>query len=255
MRLVTFNIWNGRSPGVARVDLDRLAHAIRTLAPDILALQEVDQHQPRSLYADLAAIAAEAMGCVDHRFVAALTGSPSGLWAAAGDAAPTTGPAFGNALFSRYPVRSWEVLRMPGAGPLVTIPFPGPRPAVIIGEEPRVALIAVVETPHGVARVASTHLSFLPGPNLGQLRRLTRHLKDGAAPALIMGDLNLPGGIPSVVTGYRPLARHRTFPAVHPLVQLDHLLLKGELGPVRHTAALRLAVSDHRALLADIADD
>jgi len=255
MRLVTFNIWNGRSPGVARVDLNRLAHAIRTLAPDILALQEVDQHQPRSLEADLAGIAAEAMECVDHRYVAALAGTPGGLWAAAGDEAPTTGPTFGNALFSRYPVRSWEVLRMPGAGPLLTIPFPGPRHAVIIGDEPRLALIADIETPHGVARVASTHLSFLPGGNLVQLRQLTRHLADGAAPTLIMGDLNLPASIPAVVTGYRPLARHRTYPAVHPLVQLDHLLLKGELRPVRHTAALRLAVSDHRALLADLVDD
>jgi endonuclease/exonuclease/phosphatase family metal-dependent hydrolase len=70
-----------------------------------------------------------------------------------------------------------------------------------------------------------------------------------------MGDLNLPGGVPTAITGYRSLARHRTFPAAHPLVQLDHLLLKGELTQVWHTAALRLAVSDHRALLADLADD
>ena len=255
MRLATFNIWNGRSPGENRVDLDRLSDAIRTLAPDILALQEVDQHQPRSLDADLAAIAAEAMECVDHRFVAALAGPPGGLWVPAGDGAPTTGPTFGNALFSRYPVRSWEVLRMPGVGPLVTLPLPGPRRAVIIGDEPRLALIADIETPHGVARVASTHLSFLPGFNLGQLRRLTRHLAHGTPPGLIMGDLNLPGGIPAAITGYRPLARHRTYPAAHPRVQLDHLLLKGELGQVRHTAALRLAVSDHRALVADLADD
>ena len=255
MRLATFNIWNGRSPGEHRVDLDRLANAIRTLAPDILALQEVDQHQPRSLDADLAAIAAEAMECVDHRFVAALAGPPDGLWVPAADGAPTRGPTFGNALFSRYPVRRWEVLRMPGAGPLVTLPLPGPRRAVIIGEEPRLALIADVETPYGVARVASTHLSFMPGFNLGQLRRLTRHLEQGRSPALIMGDLNLPSGIPASITGYRRLARHWTYPAVHPLLQLDHLLLKGELGSVRHTAALRLAVSDHRALLADLADD
>jgi hypothetical protein len=70
-----------------------------------------------------------------------------------------------------------------------------------------------------------------------------------------MGDLNLPSSVPTAITGYRPLARHRTYPAVHPLVQLDHLLLKGELAKIWHTAALRLAVSDHRALLADLADD
>src|SRR3954447_15011170 len=103
MRLATFNIWNGRSPGLPRVDLDRLAHAIRALAPDILALQEVDQYQPRSLDADLASIAAEAMECVDHRFVATLAGSPGGPWVPAGKGAPATGPTFGNALLSRYP--------------------------------------------------------------------------------------------------------------------------------------------------------
>src|SRR3954454_13580945 len=129
MRLATFNIWSGRSPGAPRGDLDRLAPAIRALAPDILALQEVDQYQPRSLDADLAAIAAEAMGSVDHRFVATLVGSPGGVWVPSGDRAPTTEPTFGNALLSRYPVRSWDVFRMPGAGPLVTLSRPAPRPA------------------------------------------------------------------------------------------------------------------------------
>ena len=79
MRLATFNI-NGRSPGENRVDPDRLANSIRTLAPDILALQEVDLCQPRTHDADLAAIVAEAMECVDHRFVAALAGTPGAGW-------------------------------------------------------------------------------------------------------------------------------------------------------------------------------
>jgi endonuclease/exonuclease/phosphatase family metal-dependent hydrolase len=253
MRLATFNI-NGRSPGENRVDPDRLANSIRTLAPDILALQEVDLYQPRSGEADLAAIVADAMECVDHRFVAALAGTPGARWVEA-DEAPIPGPAFGNALFSRYPVRSWEVLRMPAAGPHLTLPLPGPRPAAVVGEEPRVALIADIETPRGVVRVACTHLSFLPGVNIVQLRRVTRYLEPSKPPVLIMGDLNLPRSVPPAITGYRSLARHRTYPAAHPLVQLDHLLLKGELTQIGHTTALRLAVSDHRALLADLSDN
>jgi endonuclease/exonuclease/phosphatase family metal-dependent hydrolase len=90
MRLATFNI-NGRSPGENRVDLDRLANSIRTLAPDILALQEVDLYLPRSHDADLAAIVAEAMECVDHRFVAALAGTPGARWVEVGEGAPITG--------------------------------------------------------------------------------------------------------------------------------------------------------------------
>ena len=76
MRLVTFNILNGLSPADRQVDLARLETAVRTLDPDILALQEVDQNQPRSHRVDLTALVAEAMGAHDHRFVASLDGTP-----------------------------------------------------------------------------------------------------------------------------------------------------------------------------------
>ena len=69
MRLATFNILNGRSLVDHIVDLDRLADAVTSLNPDVLALQEVDRNQPRSHCADLTAVAAEAMGAVSHRFV------------------------------------------------------------------------------------------------------------------------------------------------------------------------------------------
>ena len=228
MRLATFNI-NGRSPGENRVDLDRLANSIRTLAPDILALQEVDLSLPRSHDADLAAIVAEAMQCVDHRFVAPLAGTPGAGWVEVGGGT-NHGPGVCNALFSRYPVRSWEVLRMPGAGPHVTLPLPGPWTSCRHRRRTQSGADRRHRDATWVVRAASTHLSFLPGPNLVQLRRVTRYV--GKPPALIMGDLNLPGGVHRAITGYRPLARHRTYPAAHPLVQLDHLLLKGELGQV-----------------------
>ena len=58
MRIATFNILHGRSPDDDRVDVDRLAAAVRDLDADVLALQEVDRDQPRSLGADLTAVAA-----------------------------------------------------------------------------------------------------------------------------------------------------------------------------------------------------
>ena len=70
MRLATFNILSGRSLDDDRVDERRFADAIRSLDADVLGLQEVDRGQPRSQHADLTAVAAEAMGAVDHRFVA-----------------------------------------------------------------------------------------------------------------------------------------------------------------------------------------
>lgn len=76
--MATVNILNRRSPDDDRVDVERFAAAIHTLDADVLALQEVDQHQPRSRGADPTTVAAAAMGADEHRFVAALTGTPGG---------------------------------------------------------------------------------------------------------------------------------------------------------------------------------
>src|SRR5215207_7646000 len=112
VRIATFNILHGRSLEDGRVDVQRLADAIKTLDADVLGLQEVDRDQPRSLGADLTAVAAEAMGAVDSQFVAALSGTPGGTWmAATGDEQPGSA-TYGVALLSRFPVVSWRVVRL-----------------------------------------------------------------------------------------------------------------------------------------------
>jgi endonuclease/exonuclease/phosphatase family metal-dependent hydrolase len=112
MRLATFNILHGRTIGDG-VDPQRLMDCVRRLDPDVLALQEVDCEQPRSDHADLTAAAAEAMGAVEHRFVAAISGTPWATWVAAtGREQPGTA-AYGIALLSRFPVASWQMVRLP----------------------------------------------------------------------------------------------------------------------------------------------
>ena len=83
MRMATFNILHGRSVHDGNVELDRLVDSIKQLDADVLALQEVDLDQPRSGKADLTTVAAEAMGAVSHRFVAAINGTPGATWMAA----------------------------------------------------------------------------------------------------------------------------------------------------------------------------
>jgi endonuclease/exonuclease/phosphatase family metal-dependent hydrolase len=253
MRLVTFNILNGLSPADRQVDLARLETAVRTLDPDILALQEVDQNQPRSHRVDLTALVAEAMGAHDHRFVASLDGTPGARWVAVTDEEAPDHAFYGIALLSRYPARRWEVLRLPSIGPHFPVPVPGRRRSVSVGEEPRSALIGHLDTPRGPLAVACTHLSFLPGWNVIQLRRIARHLHSISGPAAIMGDLNLPAGLPAGMTAFRSLASQKTYPAHRPLMQLDHILLRGDLGRVERTAAVRLPLSDHRALVVELA--
>lgn len=252
MRLATFNLLHGRSTSDGVVDLDRLAAAVRTLNPDILALQEVDRDQPRSHLADLTGVAAEAMGAVTHRFAAALSGTPGSTWlAATEDDVPGTA-AYGISLLSRYPARSWQVRRLP------RIPFRFPyyvlraRKMIMVDEEPRAMVVGRLDTPAGPLTVANTHLSYVPGWGQWQLQQIRRSLARETGPVVLMGDLNMRGPLPSLVTGYTALARHRTFPADRPDGQLDHILLRGRLGSVTASSAPRLPLSDHRALVVDL---
>ena len=232
MRIATFNILSGRSPQDGLVDEGRFAEAVERLDADLLGLQEVDRNQPRSQHLDLTAIAAEAMGAVDHRFVAALSGEPQ-RWTAATGEEPPDSAAYGVAFLSRYPVTGWRVVRLPPAPCRVPHRWPGQRLPDWVRDEPRVAVVAEVEAPAGPLRVVTTHLSFLRIWNVRQLRVLLRGIGDRPdAPLVLMGDLNMGRRTAERVTGLRPLATGATFPASSPTLQIDHLLTADD-GPTR----------------------
>jgi endonuclease/exonuclease/phosphatase family metal-dependent hydrolase len=248
VRLATFNILSGRSPSAPEVDVDRFAAAVTSLDADVLALQEVDRRQPRSGYVDLAEVAATAAGAVEHRFAAAMTG-PGDDWVPATGDEPPDAPVYGIALLSRWPVTGWRTVRLPGLPLRVPHRWPGSRRLTWVRDEQRVALVAEVHSPHGLLRVVTTHLSFVPWSGARQLRRL---LTETADVDVLMGDLNMPPERAARMTGMRPLATAPTFPADAPTAQLDHLLSGSAALVATHGAAVQLAVSDHRALVADV---
>jgi endonuclease/exonuclease/phosphatase family metal-dependent hydrolase len=257
VRLVTFNVLHGASPDDGVVDLERFAAAVTALDPDVLALQEVDRGQERSHHADLADVAAEAMGAADRRFCPAMLVDTTGRWRPtprrpAPDAEAYGGAAYGVALVSRHPVSGWRDLRLPRIVP----PFPllrrDPRRLEIRHEERRAAVVARVETPEGALLVASAHLSFVPGWAQLQLYALRRSLAGEPGPALIMGDLNMTPPPARRFSGFRSLAAAPTFPFDEPVRQIDHVLARGDVGDVVAVRAPRLAVSDHRALVVDL---
>ena len=173
MRIATFNILSGRSPQDDRVDEGRFAEAIKRLDADLLGLQEVDRNQPRSQHADLTAIAAEAMGAVDHRFVAALSGTPGAL--VSGDRRGAAG---------LRGVRRGVPEPLPGhrlaGGAAATRSRPGAPPLARAAAARLGARRAARRRggrgrhPHGPLRVVTTHLSFLRIWNVRQLRVLLR---------------------------------------------------------------------------------
>ena len=251
LRVATFNIMHGRTVGGV-VDPARLRDCIRRLKPDILALQEVDLDQDRSGRVDLTAVAAEAMGAVAHRFVAAISGTPGAAWIAASGAEQPGSAAYGIALLSRFPAFDWQVLRLPHLPTRVPMYVPAPHRVIIVKEEPRAAVVARFDTPLGPLTVANTHLSFTPGLNRRQLRRIVTALHGMPGPHLLVGDLNLTSAVVQRCSGLRTLATAPTFPAHRPRRQLDHILTDDPGLTVRHRETPSMPISDHRPLVVDL---
>jgi endonuclease/exonuclease/phosphatase family metal-dependent hydrolase len=250
MRVATFNILHGRSLDDGRVSVESLAGAVRDLDADVLALQEVDRSQPRSHGADLTAVAAEAMGAVDHRFVAALSGRAGSGWVAATGAELPDSPAYGIALLSRHPVTAWQVVRLPALPAPVPLRHSGSRLPTLVRDEARVAVTAAIEAPEGQITVANTHLSFVHWSNRRQLRHLVRSLAPARRPLVLLGDLNMGPEPAASITGMRALALRPTFPADEPHGQLDHVLADGAVR-AQGFEVRRMPLSDHRSLIVD----
>ncbi len=233
-----------------------------SLDADVLCLQEVDRHQARSGGVDQTAAIAEAMDAVAWRFVPALVGEPGAVWRPATDDDLLEGEAgYGVSLVSRLPVRAWHVVRLAPAKVRSPVYVPGGG-LILLDDEPRVGLAAEVELPGraanrlagaGTLLVATTHLSFVPGWNLAQLRRLTRALAALADDCVLLGDLNVPNPFARAPGGWTALVRAKTFPAPTPSMQIDHVLGRGTLPPVVAGEAHLLPLSDHRALTVDLA--
>ncbi|HSK61927.1 MAG TPA: hypothetical protein VK935_23040, partial [Actinomycetospora sp.] len=130
------------------------------------------------------------------------------------------------------------------------------RPA-LVRDEPRLGLAAVLAPGAPVGTVVATHLSFAPGFNVAQLARLVRAVRELPGPVVLLGDLNMPGPVPTaVLSRWRSLAREATFPAVAPRIQFDHALVRDDpdrpLPAVAAVETVLTEVSDHRALAVDL---
>jgi endonuclease/exonuclease/phosphatase family metal-dependent hydrolase len=256
LRVATVNLLHGmtlipgQGPQPGAVDVDALRAAARQIDADVVALQEVDVDQPRSGSVDQVALVADELGAVDHVFAATVAGTPGEIWSGltAADRTAATGPRYGIGLASRLPLSDVEILDL-GAAP-VKLPLPRPDGKFMsVSDEPRAAIIATAATASGPVTVATTHLSFVPGWNFAQLRRLAIALRRREGPVLLLGDLNMFLAGTRFARGYTALARVPTYPSTRPRLQFDHVLARG-LDPraVTSVSVVRLPVSDHAML-------
>lgn len=103
-----------------------------------------------------------------------ITGKPGATWiAATGEQQPESAP-YGIALLSRYPVTSWQVLRLPRTPTRFPMYLPVPGRVMIVNEEPRAAVLARVDTPLGDMTIAGD-LNMVADPAVRWSGMRSRH--------------------------------------------------------------------------------
>ena len=231
MKVISWNIFNGQAANPTQ-SIPPLAASIRetitSLGADVLAVQEVDENQPRSGSVHQLEIIAEAMGAPYWGYARTVIGTPGFGWRK-----PTENekiihsesplPGYGIGLASKIPVQNWHRVDLPPSWIGFALAFPTEKGFRLkyTKDEPRVAIIAELE--NGFT-VAATHLSFVPFWNYFQLLTLIRYMRKLPGENLIVGDINLPWNIPTKFTSWKSLVAKKTFPAYKPALQFDYIL-------------------------------
>jgi endonuclease/exonuclease/phosphatase family metal-dependent hydrolase len=217
--LASLNLHGGLTSHGEPFDVAGVCHRLKA---DVITLQEAwrPEAEPDALTRVAAALGAE----VRHRGLARST-SRARLGLGTDQGAGT----WGLAVLSVLPVTGYHEVEL------------GRAPGDQIG---RAAQVLTLATPDGAAlRVVNTHLTHRYSSPV-QLALLVRRLAGSALPTVLAGDLNMPRPATLVARGYRSVVRGRSFPAGRPLIQLDHMLLRGAVS-ASEAQVLEPVGSDH----------
>ena len=237
LRLLTYNVHSCIGMD-GRLSPERIARLIARLAPDVVALQEVDVGRPRTGAVDQAHRIAELLA-MDVHFHASLQVAEE---------------RYGNAVLSRLPMRRVRAGALPG----------------LPGLEPRGVLWVAIQWGDGELHVFNTHLGLRARERRAQVEALLGpdwlgH-PDCRGPVVLCGDFNtLPGAREyrrlrqRLRDAQRELAGHRprgTFFGRWPALRLDHVFIGGGLRVVDVEvpgSELARVASDHLPLLVELA--
>ena len=219
--VMTWNI-HGGVDRFGRDNLEQVIAVVKSIDPDIIALQEVDSRRkdrhPLERFE-------EALG---HCGVGA-----AAITAVDGD--------YGQAVLSRWPMTSTEVHD-------ISVP----------NREPRRAVASVVAAPCSSLWIVATHLGLQWGERRFQAKRLAAIAGARPLPTILLGDFNdwiWPGTIQNALANSMSgRTRHRTFPARLPILMLDRIYTSKsmEITTSRVITTAR-EISDHLPLVATVA--
>jgi endonuclease/exonuclease/phosphatase family metal-dependent hydrolase len=264
MRITSWNFLHGQRLNPA--ENKALTAVLSELGSDVLALQEIDMNLERSGTTNQPAEIAAAMGAVHWGFAPTLCGTPGFSWRkllkdearVITTEADSASDLYGIAIASKVPVKDWLRYELGKAWigmPLLVANEKGKVAPFYVKDEPRVALAAVLDNGWTVINV---HLSFVPLVNLFQLLKVTRWAKkierEHATKVALVGDFNLPWGIPTRVTQWKRATNALSYPSWKPAISFDYILLRDNaIGQSSEIATPAVPISDHRPLSVDIA--
>jgi endonuclease/exonuclease/phosphatase family metal-dependent hydrolase len=273
MRITSWNILHGMAiPPTPVADIAALAQATekiaKDLAPELVAVQECDYRLARTVDANQISEIAQSIGAPHFAFAPCIIGTPGEKWRklsasdkgviTESDNAGTYEGAYGIGIASKIEVIKWHRLDLGNApiGMPLLVPGdegnPGKLRPIYIRDEPRVALAATLV--NGIT-VINTHLSFVPGYNVKQLRAIKRWAteleKEMNTAAIIVGDLNLPKNLPVVASKWRSLATQATYPSWGAKIQFDYILTRSAMESTQ-LPTVATGVSDHLPLSVEL---
>ncbi|MFY7824160.1 MAG: endonuclease/exonuclease/phosphatase family protein [Candidatus Planktophila sp.] len=278
MRVTSWNLLHGMAIPPSNdlaADQIKLGEAIQAIGADVIGIQEVDEQLARSGNVSQTAVVAEAMSTQHWAFAPVMVGAPGEKWRKLNslDAKVITienvqanrqsnvDGNYGIGIVSKIPVQHWDRLELgnsPFGMPLV-IPAENKKGKqsvrmIYVADEPRVALAATLDNGW---TVINTHLSFVPFVNYRQLRKIKKWAAELAAKhgtqALIIGDLNLPKGLPAVGSKWNSLVEQNSYPSWGGKVQFDYILSDSlKLDQYEALPTLNTGVSDHLPVRAHI---
>lgn len=232
-RIATYNIHKCRGAD-GRVHPERVARVLEEVNADIVSLQEVVSHEGALI--------------ADHQ--ADYLAGRLGLFGAMGETRKHRGGAYGNVTLSRW---DFKLVR--------------PIDITIGGHERRLALRTDIRVGHHVLHMFNVHLGTAVRERRQQARRLIDQdllrAIDISGPRIVLGDFNewVRGLVTKTLvaefhlTDLRAhLARARSYPALLPVLHLDHIYFDHHLRVEKaffHRSRRSLVASDHLPLVAD----
>jgi endonuclease/exonuclease/phosphatase family metal-dependent hydrolase len=278
MRVTSWNLLHGMAippTNDLAADQQKLGEAIEAIGADVIGIQEVDEQLVRSGVVSQTQLVAEAMRTQHWGFAPVIIGEPGAKWrkldeldirvvtqenAEINKAAHTEG-SYGIGLVSKIPVKHWDRLELGNSvvGMPLVIPAENKKGkqtvrAIYVADEPRVALAATLDNGW---TVINTHLSFVPFVNYRQLRKIKKWAAELSAKygtqTLIIGDMNLPKGLPAVRSAWNSLVEQNSYPSWGAKIQFDYIL-SDSLKPDQYEAlpTVVTGVSDHLPIRVNI---